>query len=137
MEDFSKYTIKEYKYWTVLISYNQNYLGKCILWCKREDALDLADATEEERSELFTALKELKKAERKAFQPDWFDYSFLGNSTRHLHCHFVPRYNSPRVIEGVTFEDKLAGHNWQTDNDFKISDDLLNRIKLILTEALN
>jgi len=56
-------------------------LGRCVIWCKREDALDLTDATPEEQSELFLILRDLKEATKKAFQPDWFNYSFLGNET--------------------------------------------------------
>jgi len=35
-------------------------LGRCVVWCKREDALDLTDVTPEEQSELFLVLRDLK-----------------------------------------------------------------------------
>jgi diadenosine tetraphosphate (Ap4A) HIT family hydrolase len=136
MDDFSENKIKEYKYWTVFIHENQSYLGRCVVWCKRENALDLIDATKEEREELFLILKELKKALIKTFQPDWFNYSFLGNSTQHLHCHLVPRYAKPRIFEGIQFEDKLFGHNWRTDHNFIIPEAVLNKIKLALINSL-
>ena len=136
MDDFSEYKIKEYKYWTVFIHENQSYLGRCIVWCKREDALDLIDTTKEEREELFLILKELKKTLIKTFQPDWFNYSFLGNSTRHLHCHLIPRYAKPKIFEGIKFEDKLFGHNWKTDHDFIIPKVVLDKIKLNLSNSL-
>jgi len=41
------------------------------VWCKREDALDFADATEEEQKELITILSELREATKRAFQADW------------------------------------------------------------------
>lgn len=129
MEDFSKYIIKEYKYWEVSIKINQTYLGSCIIWCKRENALDLTDATKEEREELFLILKKVKEELTKIFQPNWFNYSFLGNETRHLHCHLIPRYSESREFEGVKFEDKLFGRNWKTDHVFSISEDILEKIR--------
>ncbi len=129
MEDFSKYKIKDYKYWSVFLHQNQGYLGRCVVWCNREDALDLADATPEERQELFIVLSELKNAIQKAFQPDWLNYAFLGNETRHLHGHFIPRYVKPKEFEGVTFEDKFYGHNYKTDHSFSAPAEVIETIK--------
>jgi len=136
MNNFSESRIKEYKYWDVFIPENQSYLGRCVVWCKRENALDLTDATEKEREELFLILRELKETLIKTFQPDWFNYSFLGNNLRHLHCHFIPRYAKPKIFEGIKFEDKLFGHNWKTDDSFLIPKAVLNKIKLSLSDSL-
>jgi diadenosine tetraphosphate (Ap4A) HIT family hydrolase len=136
MEDFSKNLIKQYKYWDVFVAQNQSYLGRCVVWCKRENALDLTDATEEEREELFYILKSLKDTVYNVFKSDWFNYSFLGNLVRHLHCHFVPRYAAERVFEGMTFRDELYGKNWKTDNDFIIPEESLMKIKGLLIDEL-
>lgn len=69
-KDFSKDLIKDYKYWAIYIHENQGYLGRCIIWCKRENALDLTDATKEEQEELFIILKDLKNATTACFNPD-------------------------------------------------------------------
>ena len=105
MKDYSKFLVKEYTHWLVNVHENQSYLGRCVVWCKRADALDLADTTEAEQKELITILGELREATKRAFQTDWFNYAFLGNETRHLHGHFVPRYSSPKTFEGITFDD--------------------------------
>ncbi len=135
-EDFLKNLVKEYKYWEVYIHENQSYLGRCVIWCKRENALDLTDATKKEQRELFLILHNLREAEKKAFQPDWFNYSFLGNETRHLHGHFIPRYAKPKTFMGIIFKDKLYGHNYKTDHNFQTSTKLLaeviNRLKSVL-----
>ncbi len=120
--DYSKYLIKDYKYWSVQIFSNQSYLGRCIIWCKREDALDLTQATKEEREELFMIMNKLKEAVTKLFQPDWFNYAFLGNETRHLHGHFIPRYSQSKEFMGITFKDERWGHNYKTDHDFVTPD---------------
>lgn len=134
--DFSKNFVKDYKHWIVYVHKNQGYLGRCVVWCKREDALDLADVTKSEQEELFLVLNDLRKASIKCFNPDWFNYAFLGNETRHLHCHFVPRYANPKDFENITFEDKLYGHNYNTDHSFVTSEELLQKVKSILAEAL-
>jgi diadenosine tetraphosphate (Ap4A) HIT family hydrolase len=136
MEDYSNFYVKEYKHWIVSVHQNQGYLGRCVIWCVREDALDLADATKEEQEELFIILKELREASTKAFKPDWFNYSFLGNGTRHLHGHFIPRYAENKEFEGITFTDKRWGHNYRTDHDFVTPEDVLQKVKKKLKEIL-
>ena len=136
MEDFSKYKIKDYFYWSVFIHSNQGYLGRCIVWCKRENALDLTDATPEEQKELFLILHELRVAIQKVFEPDWLNYAFLGNETRHLHGHVIPLYAKPKTFEGVVFEDRLYGHNYKTDHSFSLPNEVLEKIRLSLKEAL-
>ncbi len=135
-EDFLKNLVKRYKYWEIYIHENQGYLGRCVVWCKRDDALDLADATPEEQAELFLVLRDLREASKNIFQPDWFNYSFLGNETRHLHGHFIPRYTKSKTFMNIVFEDKLYGHNYKTDHDFKISMELLNEVRDKLKSVL-
>jgi len=135
-EDFSKNLVKGYKYWEIYVHENQGYLGRCVVWCKRIDALDLADATPEEQAELFLVLHDLREASKKVFQPDWFNYSFLGNETRHLHGHFIPRYAKLKIFMDIVFEDKLYGHNYKTDHSFNTSAELLAEVKDKLKSVL-
>ena len=136
MADYSKFLVKDYTHWLVNIHENQGYLGRCIVWCKRENALDLADATEAEQKEIITVLGELREATKRAFQADWFNYAFLGNGTRHLHGHFVPRYSSPRELEGTTFVDERWGHNYRTDHDFVTPPEVLEAVRVKLKDEL-
>lgn len=136
MTDYSKYLIKDYPHWSISVHQNQGYLGRCIVWCKRGDALDLADATEDEQKELISVLGELRKATKRAFQADWFNYAFLGNGTRHLHGHFIPRYSAAREFEGMTFTDERWGHNYRTNHDFVTPPEVLEAVKLKLKQGL-
>lgn len=129
MNPFEKNIIKEYKYWVVNLHNNQGYLGRCVVWCKRENASELMDVSQEEKEELFFILAELRDAVNKSFQPDWFNYCFLGNIVRHLHCHLIPRYEKERKFGEVTFKDKRWGQNYRTDENFKISERLFEKIK--------
>jgi len=135
-EEFIKNIIKEYKYWTVLAHSNQGYLGRCVVWCKREAAEELTEATDKERQELFLILAELKKALEQAFKPDVFNYAFLGNKTKHLHCHVVPRYKEPREFAGQKFEDKKWGHNFETDWSISTPQDVVDQVKAKILEFL-
>lgn len=123
-EDFSKYIVKEYQYWNLQLHHNQEYLGRLVVWCKRNDAVDLTDATESEQKELFVVLQDAKELLNKAFKPDILNYAFLANKTRHLHGHIVPRYKEKVVFSDVTFEDKLYGQNYRTDHSFETTEDL-------------
>lgn len=136
MGDFSKYKIKGYKYWSIFLHQNQSYLGRCVVWCNREDALDLVNATPEEQQELFIVLKELGDAIKKAFRPDWLNYAFLGNEMRYLHGHFIPRYEKPTKFEGTAFEDKLYGYNYKTDHSFICPAEVVEKIRLKIKESL-
>jgi diadenosine tetraphosphate (Ap4A) HIT family hydrolase len=136
MKEFSHNIIKEYDYWTVLAHSNQGYLGRSVVWCNRESAEDLTEATEEERQELFLILVDLKKALEQAFKPDVLNYAFLGNETKHLHCHVVPRYKEPREFAGQKFEDKKWGHNFETDWSITTTQDTVDQVKLRILEFL-
>ena len=135
-QDYSKFLIKEYQHWLVNVHENQGNLGRCVIWSKRDNALDLADATEKEQDELFVILKALRSASKTCFNPDWFNYAFLGNVSRHLHGHFIPRYAKSIEFMGLTFEDKLYGHNYKTDHRFVTSEKLLQEVRSRLKEAL-
>lgn len=128
-KDYSQNLIKDYRYWTLSVFENQGYLGRCVVWCKREDALDLTDATEGEQKELILILRELKSALEQSFQPDWMNYAFLGNGVRHLHAHVIPRYSKPRTFAGQEFKDVLYGQNYRTDHNFVTPSELLFAVR--------
>lgn len=128
MSDFDKFKIKKYKHWTVYLHENQCYLGWLVIWCDREDAEDLVDATQDEYQELLVIIKDMRQILEKEFNPDWFNYNLLGNGFRHLHCHLIPRYASERIVNGEKFTDDRWGHNYKTNHDFKISNETLVKI---------
>jgi len=128
--------LQSYSHWDVSLHENQGYLGRCVVWCKRPDALDLPDVENEEREELFAVLQQLKEALSKAFQPDWFNYAFFGNEVRHLHCHVVPRYAADREFVGHVFRDERYGHSYRTDHAFAVPDETMEAIRETMANAL-
>ncbi len=129
--------VKDFGLWSVYVHENQSYLGRCVVWCNREDANDLVDVTAAEYEQLLSILRALRKASAHVFTPDWFNYAFLGNETRHLHGHFIPRYQAPREYAGITFTDARWGHNYQTDHSFTTPPDVLKQIRRALQDALD
>jgi diadenosine tetraphosphate (Ap4A) HIT family hydrolase len=136
MNEFERFKIKEYKFWDINIHENQGYLGRTVVWCRRDNAQDLTEATPEEYAELLVVIKDLKKALETLFQPDWFNYALLGNVSPHLHCHVIPRYKGPREFGGMTFTDPLWGFNYQTDPKFVTPPELLAQVQSKIKETL-
>lgn len=129
---------KEYRHWTVYVySGGQSRIGRCIVWCKRENALDLADATLEEREELFEIVGRLRKATGNLWGATWFNYAFLGNVDRHLHCHFIPRYEKPVSFKGMTFVDEdYHGNPFKSGDGEPPSPTMLESIRAALAGVL-
>lgn len=134
---YQQFLIKECIYWKAYLHQDQTLLGKTYLWCKREDAQDLANITQAEQEELFKILKDLKAAISKSFSPDLFNYSSLGNLTNHLHVHIEPRYSNKREFEGQTFEDKQYGKRYIPDFDLKLSEKMYQKIKNSIQKNLH
>jgi len=129
--------VKKYQYWTVYVHEDQGFIGRCVIWCTREDACDLADATESEQKELFQILKDIRSAAAKAFDATWFNYSFLGNVDRHLHGHFFPRYQVPVIFNGIEFKDLNYNMNpSKTGTTNKVSKEVLMAIRDRLIEVI-
>ena len=120
--------IKKFNHWNVFI-HNQCYLGRCAVALNRHIE-DLTEITLEEREELFNILKKLRESIISLFGANLFTYTSAGNITRHLHVHFIPRYDHNLEFEGVLFKDERWGKNHATYNRrFKVSGELLNKIK--------
>lgn len=134
---FEKVLIKEYKYWDIQMHGNQSYLGRCIIWFKRDGIVDLFDITKEERDELWEIANNLKKVLIKLFKPDHFNHTALGNTTPHLHIHIIPRYKDKRVFENFEFVDEKFGKNpYPYDKGFELDEKIFNKIRDTIKDAL-
>ncbi len=98
-----------YERWRVYVSWNQDYLGKCLIALRRHEE-DLLSVTAEERDGLWQAAGRVREAVGRLFAPDHWNYQVLGNSVRHVQMHLTPRYREPREFAGQRFVD---GH-WGT-----------------------
>ena len=93
--------------WRVVVNYNQNKLGKCMVCLKRHDE-DICNLSEEEVRDLWAIIRKLKAVLTSCFQPDHFNYAFLMNQDAHVHLHVIPRYRGTCTFAGVEFQDSDA-----------------------------
>lgn len=121
--------IKEYNYWRLAIHINQYYLGRCKIILKRHIE-DITEIKDNERDELFVIMKNLRKAIIDLFGANLFNYASLGNITRHVHVHIIPRYDHIVKFRGHIFKDENWGRNYAPyPKDFIVSEELLDSIK--------
>lgn len=137
MEYFTDHSfdIKKFKYWTLILNYDQYYLGRtiCYLNTYKENISDLA---REEYLELLEIIKAYQTTLTKLWQPDRWNYVQLGNVVPHLHFHFIPRYKDERIFEGTKFIDEQWGKNY-TPTKERPKDEILNeKIRLAILGAL-
>lgn len=124
--------VKEYKYWTLEVSYRQHTLGCFIIFCKRP-VEKISELTDTEIIELKIVMKEFeeKLTSNVAFRPDRFNYLQLGNKFHNLHFHAIPRYKAVREFGGKTWIDSTYGHPvvWTKET---IPIELVRELKLIM-----
>ena len=133
--------IAGFDHWNLYLHADQSYLGRCYLWAVRPDAIDFVDMSDEEWQEFRLISQNLRKTLIALFAPDLFNYAALGNITRHLHFHFIPRYATARAFKGIQFMDCEWGSHY-SPQDKKIllpltvrqaiADRIAEKIKLIL-----
>lgn len=135
-EEYKKFCIREFAYWRIELHSNQCYLGRCLVILKRH-AEDLTEITQAEQDELFAVLKRIKSALSMAFRTDLQNYESLGNETRHLHMHVIPRYSNPIEFAGMVFTDERWGNNPSPyDKNFTTSDEVNSKIISEISEGL-
>jgi len=136
-DEFEDAWVKNYEFWNLQLHTNQYYLGRCIVKLNRH-AVDITEMSQKERQELFTIIvPEVKEALDELFGPDFYNYASLGNSSRHLHFHIIPRYSSKREFAGRTFKDENWDSHWKPDYDTDISQEVLQEIIETLSKHLN
>ncbi len=130
-----EFLLKDYNYWSLYLDPQQPYLGRCQIVLKRH-LEDLSQISLQQREELWLLLKKLKKILDSLYSPDLYNYSSLGNITRHLHLHVTPRYAKSRDIGGVTFVDKRFGKNYAPLPTTKIPKETILMIKDHISQKL-
>jgi diadenosine tetraphosphate (Ap4A) HIT family hydrolase len=105
--------LHEYRSWVVLLRPAQPTLGSLVLACK-EEATSLGTVSSAAYAELSTAIADLERALRGAFDFRKINYLALMMVDPHVHFHVIPRYAEPREFDGVRCEDAA----WPKPPDF-------------------
>lgn len=135
--DYEANLLREYDHWAVYLHENQRYLGRTYIALAREGDIDpFTETTQSEQSELLTIVSGLRTVLHDLYQPVRLNYDNLRNAWHHCHWHVIPRYDAPRLIEGVEFIDENPGKNWSPYNDFPIPESVQAKIRSDIAEAL-
>jgi diadenosine tetraphosphate (Ap4A) HIT family hydrolase len=137
MTDYERLRLKEFRHWRAYLHESQAYLGRLYLAAVRDDDVDFLQMTLKERQEFLDIGRRVKAALRGLFQPDRINYAALSNTWNHLHVHIIPRYQAPRVFDGITFTDpRPTGAPWPYDKEFRIPEATLLHIRDELADLL-
>lgn len=131
-----EFDIKRFRYWTLNLHYNQSYLGRTICYLNTYKE-KLSELEKEECFELFDIIKIYQRSLTKLWKPDWWNYAQLGNITRHLHVHFIPRYKDKRIFEGAEFIDERWGDNYAPTPKREFNQAINEKIKVKIREAID
>lgn len=132
IEKIQEDILQEFNHWYAVLDIKQYYLGRMFLYAKRLTATDMIALNKDEREELWVILKKVQKIYAATFQPEKLNFAFLGNDKEHCHLHIIPRYQTPRVFDNVTFKDNQWGHNYSAKEASKFKIDKKTHKKIYL-----
>ena len=137
--DYRQLQIKEFPLWNLQLHDSQYpYIGRCYAWCKRQDAVKLEDMRIDERNELFDLIvPRWEKAVKELFNSTWTNIASYGNTSKHLHWHLIPRYDSSRTFYGLVFDDVNQSKNYSPYEKKNIDESILFKIRNDITEKIN
>lgn len=132
---YIKAFLKQYKYWTLEVSYRQHTPG-CFIIFYNKKATKIQELKKDALVELTYVMHEIETTLEliDKLSPDKFNYFQMGNALNHLHFHGIPRYKEKREVFGKTWNDKTFGHPpvWSSKD---INDEMVLKVKeLILTK---
>lgn len=134
--------IFETKFWQVILSDDQEFLGRCVI-VARDDAHTLSDLTSEQWLDFEQVVKKLEDAAKKAFGATMFNWTCLMNHAYresppnpHVHWHFRPRYEEPTHFAGEIFEDRAFGSHYERGTERIVSDEIRSNIIAAYQKAL-
>ena len=142
-EEDKQYLVYESMFWTVFLSDEQDYIGRCILVLKRHCG-SLSELTDEEWEELRKLVCKVEECLKAVLGATLCNWSCLMNSfykdsepNPHLHIHVRPRYNKPVVINGNTYTDNEFSHHYALDKSGAVPAEDKEEVFRRLKEWLN
>ncbi|MBR4797873.1 MAG: HIT family protein [Oscillospiraceae bacterium] len=138
-EEDKRFQVYESTFWSVFLSDEQDYVGRCILVLKRHCA-SLPELTEDEWEELRGLVCKVETCLKTVLGAALCNWSCLMNSffkesepDPHLHIHVRPRYDRPVMINGNIYTDSEFGHHYALDKNGAIpaedKEEVLDRLK--------
>ena len=142
-EEDKKYQVFETASWSVFLSDEQDYIGRCILVLKRHCG-SLSELTDDEWEELRKLICKVETCLTGVLGATLCNWSCLMNSfykesepNPHLHIHVRPRYDEPVMVNGHTYIDSEFGHHYAVKKGGEISDKDREEVYVRLKSWLN
>ncbi len=142
-EEDKRYQICETAFWSVFLSDEQDYIGRCILVLKRHCG-SMPELTNDEWDELRGLVCKVETCLKAVLGAALCNWSCLMNSfykepapDPHLHIHVRPRYDRPVTLNGRTYTDSGFGHHYALKKSGAISAEDRDEVFLRLKEWLN
>ncbi len=125
----------ETDYWSVMLSEDQAYLGRCRVVLKRASS-SLSNLEPQEWADLHEqVIKKLEPSFKKAFGAKMFNWTCLmndaykpGTPEPHVHFHFRPRYSKTVTFVGETFLDPEFSYHYDRARRKIVSQEVLEKI---------
>jgi diadenosine tetraphosphate (Ap4A) HIT family hydrolase len=120
--EFVPLIIREYEHWTLLVSDNQNYPGRMVIWLLRPGNMQrFSELTPDEAVELTKVCRHAEFSLAHLFKPAHINYEWQGNLFHlhggHGHMHLIPRYTFPIRYRGKQYFDTRWGRHPHVDNN--------------------
>ena len=142
-EKDKQFQVYEGKSWSVFLSDEQDYIGRCILVLKRH-CNSLSGLTDDEWNELRDLIRRVEACLKSVLGATLCNWSCLMNSfyknsspDPHLHIHVRPRYDKPVMLGVNTYSDSEFGHHYALNKSCVISDKDKEEVFTRLKEWLN
>ena len=151
--------ITESEHWRVFLSYDQCYVGHCLIVAKRH-VRDLNELNEGEIKDLCNLIKKLEQVMKDAFDATMFNVSCLMNDCYntmnrndsvqrtenlvfssvkpvdpHVYFNLRPRY-AKRVDLGLIFDDPEFGFHYSSSRTREVSDKIKKEIMTKIKSCL-
>ena len=117
-EEDKRFQVYESGAWSVFLSDEQDYVGRCILVLKRHCG-SLSELTDAEWDELRDLVRKVEACLKAVLGATLCNWSCLMNSfykdaapDPHLHIHVRPRFDKPVMLNGRTYIDGEFGHHY-------------------------
>ena len=142
-EEDKRYQLYETVFWSVFLSYEQDYIGRCILVLKRHCG-SMSELTDDEWEELHKLICKVETCLKTVLGATLCNWSCLMNSfykesepDPHLHIHVRPRYDEPVMVNGHAYIDSEFGHHYAVKKDGEITDKDRETVFIWLKDRLN
>ena len=126
-EEDKQYQVYETAFWSVYLSDEQDYIGRCILVLKRHCS-SMSEMNEDEWEDLRKLICKVETCLKTVLGAALCNWSCLMNSFYkesepypHLHIHVRPRYDKPVMVNGNIYTDSEFGHHYAVKKDGEIS----------------